>query len=709
MRICGQTRPARALAIGCLLSSPCLPLWAQTSEQQPTVIIRAAPEPADLTDQYSLDGDALNPRRVSSSDTATLLPDADAAQAGGVASLPVIRGVADDRLRVLVNGMPVAAACPMHMNPPLSYMDPSALAHIDTLPGVTPVALGGDNIGGTILVESAPPTFASAESAIYRTGSVSSFYRSNADTIGGSASATVASDRLSLRYDGSAVRAGDYTDGAGERINASRFETSDQQITASYHRAQDLFELQAAQQYMPYEGFPNSDMDLSDNVGAFLNARYQGSFGWGDLKLSAFYDHIRHEMNGNASDRFPPSASITGFGLMPTRERSRDLGYRAQAELALSARDSLRIGNELHEESLDDRWPGTPVGMAFDYVNINDGIRTQLGTFAEWERHWNGAWATLVGVRNDTVWMNAGEVGGYDGADPVAQAFNATARFRTDANVDATLLTRFQPDDQQTYTLGLARKNRSPNLYERYAWGTSTIGMNTWFGDGNGYTGTPTLKPETAYTTSVSANWHGGENRWQIKLTPWYSAVQDYIGVVPICGPSCTGMPASQLLFANHDARLYGVELHEFVVLMRNAAGGELRLSATGGFTRGQDLSTHTDLYHMMPLNGTVGLEYSRGGWWNALQLRAVDRKTAVDEARLEPPTSGFATVDLRAAYQWRVLRLDLGVLNLLNRQYDSPLGGTWQSALYPPGYMGTFRPLPAAARSVDIGLTLRL
>jgi len=35
-------------------------------------------------------------------------------------------------------------------------------------------------------------------------------------------------------------------------------------------------------------------------------------------------------------------------------------------------------------------------------------------------------------------------------------------------------------------------------------------------------------------------------------------------------------------------------------------------------------------------------------------------------------------------------------------------LGGTWQSALYPPGYAGaTFRPLPAAGRSFDTGFTV--
>jgi iron complex outermembrane receptor protein len=119
---------------------------------------------------------------------------------------------------------------------------------------------------------------------------------------------------------------------------------------------------------------------------------------------------------------------ITSMGQMPTRERARDFGYRVKADITASAQDELRVGNELHAQSLDDRWPGAPIGMMFDYVNLNDATRTRLGTFAEWERRWSRAWTTLLGARNDTVSMNTGPVQGYDGIDPTAAAFNASRR-----------------------------------------------------------------------------------------------------------------------------------------------------------------------------------------------------------------------------------------------------------------------------------------
>ena len=696
------TRLARSKRTPILLAGPVLiligaPSRAQTAAEPPSITVEAA-------------ADVLAAGRLTSSDTAALLYGIDAAAAGAVSSLPVIHGLGDDRVRTLVNGVPIAAACPMHMNPPLSYIDPATVAQVRVLPGVTPVSLGGDSIGGSILVDSAPPIFAAADHPVDRGGSVSSFYRSNGAAIGAAVTAFMASSDLDLRYQGSASGAGDFRDGDGEAIRASRYETSNQQISAAYRNGQNLYEAQAALQYMPYEGFPNADMDLTRNVGAFINLRYQGAYAWGEAKLNLYYDHIRHQMNGDAPDRYAPAPlSITGMGMMPTQERAEDFGYRAEADVIASARDTLRFGNELHGQTLDDRWPGAPAGMMFDYVNINHANRTQWGTFAEWERRWDERWDTLLGARNDTVWMNTGPVQGYDGLDPEAETFNAAHRSRTDVNVDATWLTTYQPSGAQRYTLGLARKNRSPNLYERYAWGTNTMGMISWFGDGNGYTGNPELKPQTAYTASFSADWHDrGARLWNIELTPYYTAVHDYIGVVSLCGPACSGMPASQLMFANHRARLYGIDAAGAYTLANTAAAGVFRLLGTAGFVRGQDLSTATNLYHMMPLHGTIALQHRLGDWSSAFELRAADSKTEVDAVRLEPPTPGYAIVNLRAAYEWHPVRLEFAVTNLLDRQYENPLGGTWQSALYPPGYAGaTFRALPAQGRSFDIGVTM--
>jgi iron complex outermembrane recepter protein len=682
---------------------------AQTSEDPTLVVIEAPSDGAALGTELVLEGEALSGRRISTSDAATLVPGADAEQAGALSGRPSLHGFADDRLRTLVDGVPIASACPMHMNPPLSYADTSRLWRVDVLPDIPPVSLGGDSIGGTILVESDPPAFASAGTSSLRAGGVSTYYRSNEAAATESAMATFATQDSSFRYEGTHSKAGDYEDRAGTRIRASGYDSSNQQIAVAWRSAREILEVYARLQQMPYQGFANADMDMTGNVGEFLSARFRGTYERATVSLSGYVDHVRHQMNGNDPDRYSPSpVDITSMGIMPTLERGTDFGYRATVALGALG-GVLRIGNELQVQNLDDRWPGAPVGMAFDFLNLNDARRTRSGAYAEWETTWPSAWTTLMGIRADTVWMNTGPVYGYDGVDADARAFDAEPRSRTDVNLDATLLARYRPDDRLDLSLGIARKTRSPNLYERYAWSTSTIGMISWFGDGNGYTGNPQLAPETAHTVAAAATVRlAGASAPELRSGVHYSDVQNYIGVTTLCGPACSASPASQLEFVNHHARLYGADASASAALAE-ASYGELRLVASAGFTRGEDLSVHTGLYHMMPLHSSLALEDRIGRWSCSAELTAVVAKTQVDDVRGEPTTPGYTVTTIRAAYERGPMRIDLAATNLFNRDYASPLGGTWQSALYPPGYAGaTFRPLPAPGRSIDAAISLR-
>jgi hypothetical protein len=99
---------------------------------------------------------------AATSDTASLLSDIPGVSlygAGGVSSLPAIHGLADDRLRIKVDGMDLIASCPNHMNPALSYLDPTNVGVLKVFAGITPVSAGGDSIGGTI-ADSRAPEFA---------------------------------------------------------------------------------------------------------------------------------------------------------------------------------------------------------------------------------------------------------------------------------------------------------------------------------------------------------------------------------------------------------------------------------------------------------------------------------------------------------------------------------------------------------------------
>ena len=116
---------------------------AQSQPAGPTVlddvVVHGTRDPAaaGFGGPSSVSNSELRMLRPATSDTATLMRDVPGMQfqsAGGVSSLPVIRGLADDRNRILVDGMDLIASCPNHMNPPLSYLDPSGVRCSRSIP-----------------------------------------------------------------------------------------------------------------------------------------------------------------------------------------------------------------------------------------------------------------------------------------------------------------------------------------------------------------------------------------------------------------------------------------------------------------------------------------------------------------------------------------------------------------------------------------------
>lgn len=667
----------------------------------------------------TLGGAAIRSQLPSTSDTAKVMSTAPGVSifgAGGVSSLPAINGLNDDRVKVLLNGMVVSSACANHMNPPLSYIDPSQIVIADVIAGVTPVSKGGDSLGGTIIVESAVPQFAVGD-GVRTSGSISAFYKSNGDKIGTAANATASTRNVSVGYAGAWTKADNYDRGDdGGEVRSTLYEAYNHSLTFAAKDADNLLVLQGTYAAIPYQGFVNQRMDMVDNEAWLLNARYVGRFDWGILDTRAFYHNTKHEMD-ILEDKKP--------GEMPMNTDGTDAGYSIKAEIPLTSTDLLRVGNEFHHQGLDDWWPPVAGSMMMEpdtYWNINDGRRDRLGTFVEWEHQWARSWSTLLGVRNDVVWMDTGDVQAYSdmcmGMGPcdatAAAEFNAKNHARTDVNFDVTALARYQPTANETYEFGYARKTRSPNLYERYAWGVGTMAttMIGWYGDANGYIGNLDLEPEIGNTLSVTADWHDrARSSWGLKVTPYYTYVEDYIDADFVRNlPDMMGMPTDfvALQFANHDARLFGVNVSGTTLLWESKGTGRFDLSAVLGYVDGKNLDTGDHLYHMMPFNARMALQHRLGCWSNTLELVAVNRKSEVNDLRNEPVTPGYALVNLRTSYEWENVRVDLGVENVFDQLYYPPLGGVDWADYTATGEMGRIGPVPGEGRSFNAGLTLK-
>jgi iron complex outermembrane receptor protein len=372
----------------------------------------------------------------------------------------------------------------------------------------------------------------------------------------------------------------------------------------------------------------------------------------------------------------------------------KNTGLTLKAEIPLAQGDSLRVGGEYQAYRLDDWWTASGAMMSpGTFLNINDGQRDRYAVFGEWETH-KDRWTHILGLRHETVDMDAGDVSGYAATNAMnsfqsrdSAAFNALSRGKTDRNLDLSWLGRFTPDATQTYEVGLAQKTRSPNLYERYTWSTWQMAalMNNFVGDGNGYVGNLNLKPEVARTLSLTANWHdANKEKWNFKVTPYYTRVKDYIDAVqwdattnaPRAAPVSNGF--SVLKYANQSARLYGIDLSGHALLASATGYGDFTVKGGVSYTRGENRDTGGNLYNIMPLNARLALTQKLGAWRNTLEGELVARKNDVSAVRNEIETAGYGLIHLRSRYEQKGYSIDFGIENLFNHGYALPLGGAY-------------------------------
>ena len=695
---------------------------------------------------HGLDEAGLAPMRSSTSDAASLLRDVPGVSlygAGGVSSLPAIQGLADDRLRIKVDGMDLISACGNHMNPPLSYIDPSNVGSIQVFAGITPVSVGGDSIGGAIQVNSAAPEFAGEGKGTLLKGQVGTFYRSNGNAKGGNVSATLASEALSMTYSGSTVESGNYKAGgdfkaagpayvadgksrdtstkwlSGDEVGSSMYKSTNQSLGFALRQESHLVELKLGLQDLPYQGFPNQRMDMTGNNSEQINLRYSGQYGWGGLQARAYNEHTRHKMNFLEDKAYwykSATQTIAAPG-MPMDTEGRNTGAVVKADLALSARDTLRVGSEYQVYRFSDWWePSGNGGMSPNiFWNINDGKRDRLALFGEWEARLNPLWLSQLGVRSEMVKMDTGAVQGYNATyNTDANAFNAQDHSRIDRNWDLTALASYTQDSSETYEFGYARKTRSPNLYERYTWSTGGMAMNmiNMVGDGNGYVGNLELKPEVANTLSATADWHDAEQQsWGLKVTPFFTYVQDYINAQRLPS-SATSTGFVFLRYVNQDAQLYGLDVSGNLPLAKNTGYGSFTATGMLNYVKGKTRSgTDDNLYNMMPPNAKLAVVQHTGNWTNTAEAQFVDAKNDVSQIRNELKTAGYSLMNLRSSYTWKQARLDVGIENVFNRLYDNPMGGVYvgQGTTMPPTGGAPYGiAVPGMGRSIYAGVNVK-
>jgi iron complex outermembrane receptor protein len=106
----------------------------------------------------------------------------------------------------------------------------------------------------------------------------------------------------------------------------------------------------------------------------------------------------------------------------------------------------------------------------------------------------------------------------------------------------------------------------------------------------------------------------------------------------------------------------------------------------------------------MMPFNAKLAADHRLGQWSNTLEFQLVAAKDDVQRVRNEVKTAGYGLVNLRTSYQWTKFRIDAGVENLFDKNYDLPLGGAYLGER--PMLWGI--PVAGMGRNFYLGATLQ-
>ncbi len=680
----------------------------KVNEEEATILPKIIVEGQQTLNTHLLNEQELNSLSPATSDSASLLrniPGLNIQSSGGVSGLPVIHGLADDRLRIKVDGMDLISACGNHMNPALSYIDPSNVDLAAVFTSVTPVSIGGDSIGSTIVVESATPEFAKETGEILTKGEVGAFYRSNGSAQGGNIAATIASETLSLSYRASTAKAENYSAGGvfkpaglaaagrgyldGDEVGSTMYKSTNQSISLAFRQDNHLLEFTYGEQDIPYQGWVNQRMDMTGNDSEQVNLSYEGEYSWGELEARLYNEHTRHKMqffddklfwylNGEACTPGPTCA-----GGMPMDTEGDNTGGTIKAEISIQEDSLVRIGAEFQKYRLDDWWDPSGRGMWPDtFWNINGGERDRLALFGEWEKQLSPKWRTQFGLRGEQVDMNTGDVQGYNSkyvAD--ATAFNAAEHEKSDQNIDITALARFTPDENMSVEFGYARKTRSASLYERYTWSTGGMAMRmiNWAGDGNGYVGNLDLEPEVAHTMTATFSLHDpSQKSWSFAFTPYYTYVNDYIDAARLEGQESVENDWVYLRFINQSALIYGLDISGHFPIAQDTSYGSFIATGMLNYVRGKNDDTNDNLYNMMPMNAKFAVVHSVNNWINTIELELVDDKVDVSRERNEIETDSYSLLHLRSSYTWKNMRVNFGVENLFDTFYNDPLGGVY-------------------------------
>ena len=659
---------ARALAALCLVAGLSGAAWAQEASDDATpsmqlgeTVVTASGQETSAFDtsvpMNVITAESLEERgAVSMEDVFRGEPGLNASTTGPNSVRPMIRGLYDERVLVLINGVRLSEQRPGGNH--ILSLDPAQIERVEVVRGPASVLYGSDAIAGVINVITKQAARSTGKQA--RVNSEASL-TGLSDPEGWRAAANLGFGQGRFNgLVGGFYRDNDNVENADYELENSSFRGGMAWAGGNYlgprWQADFYYYFMDATLGIPSGPAFVSDK-FKDEKEHFFSGRLNGQIktAWADrmeLVMGA-QRHERHRERIKATG-IPPA--VQGDMAVNIMVDINTFSLKPMLFKAVGERHKLVYGlDSFYEDATSGR---TIADTASSWVNplfnnvpvIPDSQRLGVGVFAQDEISLAPRWALTAGLRYD--WINSSTDGhaGHDITSSMSQ---------NDSALSGSLGLLFRATEELNLYANVGRAFRAPTLLERYFYGPHDGAKND--------VGDPNLSPETSWNFDVGLKLRTSRVGGMFSL--FYNRIDNYI-VKLDTGDAYT--------WSNLDeAILYGGELSLDVAIY-----GGLSAFTTASYVIGENQENDQDLPSIPPLNGKTGLRYDREvgpgrGWAEFSLLWAMEQdRVAANEER----TGSWARFDLRLGYSLgKNKQLVFAVENIGDRFYYDHLSRTWQ------------------------------
>ncbi|NOQ14070.1 MAG: TonB-dependent receptor [Methyloprofundus sp.] len=591
------------------------------------------------------------------------IPGISVTRQGGTASDPILRGLGGSRLNISIDGVPFGGVCNHRMDPATAYVSPASLEALTVLKGPQSVKYG-IGIAGAVNLDRKEVRYdqVGAEvNANYLYGSYN--YQSL------SVNSSVGYENGYLAYSHNNNRGDNYSDGDGNEIKQTFYDTSNDRLAIGFTPDEDTLLEAYGLRSDGVIGNATIHMDVTklDRKNAGVHFKRENIASWlHSVDILYDYTTVDHDMDNFTyrdvdpfheyllmaqylnqhiakidfvSDITPDIELITGLKyLNQSYDANAASGYKETGTIPPSTGSDLPKNHILDFDKTSAyaelKYQMTE-GLRWVSGFAIDSLGTRTGTM-----HAAGETSTIVLVPSSNQYRRQNLFGGFLRAEYTAE------------NIPVSM------------ALGYGHSERAVDYWEIY-------NMNGFF-----------LNPEKNNQVDAQISYEG--DKFTARLSAYYSHITDFILVH--LGDSA----------ANINSQSTGTELN-----LRYRLTDDFSITGDLSYMYAENLTQNTPLPQTPPLEGNIGLTYDDQVFYGSINTRLVNKQDRVQPlygsvlALDTTPTAGFVTASLQLGYTPHPLvKFRFGIDNLfdknyvehINRSASASVGGPALRKLTEPG-----------------------